>query len=118
MRVDVWVEAPTEKKARSHLYEKLEGLRIDSVRVLYEQGAIRRAAEELWDAGIAQETFDEDVIDAATQLASNVNNEGFEGQIRFLAEQWGMKQALRLVREALHDLTIPIEEDDSPDAGK
>lgn len=119
VRVDVWVEAATDEDALNQVRRIARGLRVEDTSVLYEQGAIRQAAKQLHDAGVADDALDDDVIDVATNLASDVNNEGFESQLRFLAEQWGMKYALQVAGEVLHDTSCEddVDEDDPLDDG-
>lgn len=47
------------------------------------------------------ELLDELVHDAASNIASSVNNEGFAAQVRFLVEQFGKDEALKEIRDAL-----------------
>lgn len=49
------------------------------------------------------EDLDELVHDAASQPASNVNNDGLEGQINFLIHAWGSEETLSKLKEVAEE---------------
>ena len=53
----------------------------------------------------AEEALDDLVHDAASQIGSGANNEGYDGQVRFLIAQWGLEGAKKQIDEVLKGLS-------------
>lgn len=54
-----------------------------------------------FDKGTDSALLDDLVHEAASALGSSANNEGLEGQVRFLVEQWGKDEALKEIKRIL-----------------
>lgn len=73
------------------------------------QKITREAAEIVQELNLDAETEDTEVSfdiddlvhDAASEISSNVNNNGLDGQVEFLVEQWGKDVAMKAIREAM-----------------
>ena len=57
--------------------------------------AVRRLATKAGSAGLKPEDLDESVHDLASSIASDVNNDGVEAQVRYLVREMGVKDAER-----------------------
>jgi hypothetical protein len=63
----------------------------------------RKAVQLALDNDISSELLDEDVIDAAEDMASNINNDGIEAQIDFLIERFGPDTVIKLLEGIIHE---------------
>jgi hypothetical protein len=63
----------------------------------------RKAVQLALDNNISSELLDEDVIDAAEDMASNINNDGVEAQIDFLIERFDPDTVIKLLEEIIHE---------------
>jgi hypothetical protein len=56
---------------------------------------VQRLATKAGSAGLKPEDLDESVHDLASSIASDVNNDGVEAQVRYLVREMGVKDAER-----------------------
>lgn len=59
--------------------------------------------------GVPDDHFDHIVHDCASNTASDINNGGFEAQLRFMLEEWGEEETRKAVDEAIDALKKEIE---------
>jgi hypothetical protein len=65
--------------------------------------AVERLADKVETAGLQPEDLDEMVHDLASSIASDVNNEGVEGQVRYLVKEMGAQHTEKQLNELIEE---------------
>lgn len=65
--------------------------------------AVKRLANKAESAGLQAEDLDETVHDLVSSIASDINNEGMDGQIKYLVKEMGAQHAEREIDKLIEE---------------